>query len=143
MAVILLGAACLKRAPQDGNARAPIDIAGIYGMRESVYSSDCSPATSRQYGVEARKEKLRVDVRNDVPYTALSLTVNAMTYDGQVLPNGRFELKPVSMARNRVSLKETISGSFSSTGFSARYLVEANGPAGPCKVSFLWDAEKL
>lgn len=139
---LLFATACLKRAPQEGDARAPLAIAGIYAMRETMYSSDCSPAISRQYGIEARREKTRVDVKNSVPYTVLTLTVSAMTYDGQVLPNGRFEMKPVSMTRNRISLKESISGSFDPTGFSARYVVEATGPAGPCKVSFLWEGQK-
>lgn len=142
LALVLVNA-CVKQVPQETDARATTQVAGIYAMRESMYSSDCSPAVSRQYGIEARKEKILVEVRNSAPYTGLTLTVSAITYDGQVLPNGRFELKPVSMSRNRISVKESISGTFTPSGFSARYVVEANGPSGPCKVSLLWEAEKL
>jgi hypothetical protein len=140
---LILATACLKRAPQDGAARAAIPIAGIYAMRETMYSSDCSPAVQRQYGIDARPGKVRVDVRNSVPYTILTMTVGAVTYDGQVLPNGRFDLKPTSLARNRVSVKESASGTFTETSFSARYVVEASGPSGTCKVNFRWEAEKL
>ena len=142
--LVAMVAACARNPAVDTSAGRPmIDIAGIYALRESVYSSDCSPFTLRQYSVEARTNKIRVEVRNTAPYTDLTMTVAVMTYDGQVLPNGRFELKPVTLARNQVTTKESTTGTFSSTGFSAKHVVEATGPAGPCKVTLLWEAEKL
>ena len=141
--LLILAASCAKHSSGSAAGRESIDIAGIYAMSESLYSSDCSPGVARIYGVEARRGKIRVQVRNSVPYTDLMMTVGIMTYDGQVLPNGRFELKPVSFGRNQVSIRESISGSFSSTGYSARYVVEASGPSGPCKFNFLWEADKL
>ena len=131
----------------------PLSVAGLYEMSETLYANDCPPAVGRAHGIEARKKKLRVEVRNSVPSTGLMMVVETEPFDGQVLPNGRFELKAVSWSRQNLSVKVNGNGRFTSTGFSARYIVETSevmpqtrpGPAVTqiCKYNFLWEAQKL
>jgi len=148
--LLILGASCAKPYRHAGDA-APLQVAGIYTMSEKMYSSDCPPSIARSTGVEARTKKINVEVANSAPSTLLLMRVNEFPFDGQVLPNGEFELRTVSSSSNiaKASYKQSAKGRFSSTGFSARYVAETTardpqtGAVRACKFIFTWEAEKL
>jgi hypothetical protein len=141
------------KAYTPAGAPKPLAISGIYEMVETLYSDDCPPAVGRAQGIEARKKRIRVEVTSSAPSTGLLMMVDGVGFDGQVLPNGRFELKPVSFGRAGVSYKQSSNGRFTESGFSARYLVETSEvlplarPGLPetrlCKYNFVWEARKL
>jgi hypothetical protein len=151
--VLLIAAASCRRPYQHAGDPAPLEVAGQYGMAETLYSNDCPPSVARALGVELRKQKIHVEVQNTAPSTLLRLTVDVEPFDAQMLPNGRFEVKPIETRRGNASIRRGISGRFTSTGFSARYVVETQEPLpqvrpGPveyriCKYNFLWEASKL
>jgi hypothetical protein len=153
LCVVLGTAIGCHRAYTPAGAPKPLEVTGIYEMVETLYSDDCPPMVGRAQGVEARKKKLRVEVTNASPSAVLLMVVDGRGFDGQMLPNGRFELKPVAFGRGGVSYKESTNGRFTSSGFSARYTVETSEilpqtRSGPpetrlCKHNFVWEAQKL
>jgi hypothetical protein len=152
ISLLLLVVSCAKPYRPAGDP-GPLQLSGTYEMSETMYSNDCPPSVGRASGIEARKNKIKVEVLNAAPSALLKLTVDVESFDGQVLQNGTFEVKPISSSRGSVSIKRSIQGRFTATGFTARYMVETlqampqtrSGPVETqiCKYNLRWEAVKL